>query len=122
MATLTPILISSSAVAQPSAVNFSASDVIDTSSYKTENIAISIVSAAEAGEKSLELTIKAGIGTNAVADKTYTVAPAASVIIKGFEAARFVNKDGKIDVVGALSSTGTGATLADYSARIYAWE
>jgi hypothetical protein len=120
MATLTPTdLTFNTAVAKPAAVNFSADDTINTAGMKVEDMLIEIISEADAGEKSLVLTFKKGIGTNAVADKTFTVAPGASVLISGFEAARFVDADGKIKVVGALSSTGSGGALSDYDAYIY---
>jgi len=120
MATLTKTdLTFNAAVAKPAAQNFSASDKITTSGMKIENLLIEIISGAEAGEKSLELTFKKGVGTNAVADKTFTVAPAASVLISGFEAARFVDADGNISVAAALSSAGAGGALGDYNAYIY---
>lgn len=120
MATITPTNVEFGvATALPSAVTLSASDVIATAGYPTAKLTIAIVSGAEAGEKSLELTFKAGIGTNAVADKTYTVAPATSVIISGFEAARFMKKDGNINISSALSTAGSGGALSDYPARIY---
>jgi hypothetical protein len=120
MATLTPTALTfNTAVAKPAAAAFSASDTIDTSGMKTEDLLIEINSVASSGEKSLELTFKKGIGTNAVVDKTITVEPEAKVMISGAESARFVDKDGKIAVTGVLSSGGSGGTLADYEVHIY---
>lgn len=120
MATLTPTnLTFNTAVKKPTAVAFSSSDTIDTSGMKTEDLLIEINSVASTGAKSLELTLKKGIGSNAVADMKITVKPGEKVMISGAESARFVDKDGKIAVSGALSSTGTGGALAEYEAHIY---
>lgn len=120
MATITPVDLDFQALtAKGNGVNFSASDVIDTSGMKTEDLLIIVESGAEAGEKSLELTFKKGMGVNAVADKTFTIAPAEKKIINGVEAARFVDADGKISVTGVLSSSGTGGALSDYTAFVY---
>ena len=120
MATVTPTdLTFQGLVDKGDGVNFSADDVIDVSGMKCEDLIILIESAAEEGEKSLELTFEAGEGTNAVSDKTFTIAPTEKKIISGVEAARFLNSDGKIDVAAALSSTGTGGALADYTAFVY---